>query len=148
MRGVTFQASGASTGVFRAARRGGARDQPALASLDMSLAPGFLLSRMRRPVMTPPSIDRPLLQKLADLARLHVPSDRQAALLQNLTRIVAAFDALRALPTPPPRPTETPTAAAPLREDQAEPPLPTDDVLANAPQRAGGMFVVPRVVDA
>ena len=98
--------------------------------------------------MPPPSIDRNLLHKLADLARLHVPADRQATVLQNLQRIVAAFDALRALPTPVAGPDAPPVAPSPLRPDVAEPPLSPDRVLANAPQQGGGMFVVPRVVDA
>jgi len=97
--------------------------------------------------MPPPPIDRHLLQKLADLSRLHVASERQATVLQNLQRIVAAFDALRALPTPSPDAANG-APGTPLRADVAEPALAPDDVLANAPQRAGGMFVVPRVVDA
>ena len=102
---------------------------------------------MPLPAMPPTTIDRNLLHKLADLARLHVPAERQSTVLQNLQRIVAAFDALRSLSTG-----TAPGAAAatgtPLRPDLAEAPLAVDQVLANAPQQAGGMFVVPRVVDA
>lgn len=94
----------------------------------------------------PPAIDRALLQKLADLARLHVPTERQPAVLQNLQRIVDAFAAVRTLPATP-EPGGAPLGLA-LRRDAAEAPLPLDQVLANAPQQAGGMFVVPRVVDA
>jgi Asp-tRNA(Asn)/Glu-tRNA(Gln) amidotransferase C subunit len=35
-----------------------------------------------------------------------------------------------------------------LREDRAEPPLPPDEALANAPEREGSAFVVPKVLDA
>ena len=96
--------------------------------------------------MNPPVVDRALLQHLAELARLHVPPERQAALLQNAQRVVQAFDALRDLPVPADAETAG-VEATPLRPDRAEPPLPLADVLANAPRTAGGMFVVPRVVD-
>jgi len=94
----------------------------------------------------PPSIDRALMQHLADLARLHIPAERQAALRERLERIVAAFSALQ-----PEQPASAPAAAAAglrLRTDGAELPLAVDAVLANAPQQAAGSFVVPRVIDA
>ncbi|MBX3462553.1 MAG: aspartyl/glutamyl-tRNA amidotransferase subunit C [Planctomycetes bacterium] len=96
---------------------------------------------------TPPVIDRNLLRHLAELARLHVPADRQEALLQQVQRVVEAFDAVRDLP-PASAPAPAPAlSAAPLRPDQPEAPLPLAEVLANAPVAAGGMFVVPRVVE-
>ncbi len=94
----------------------------------------------------PPSIDRALMQRLADLARLHLAADRQAVLRERLERIVAAFSALQeAAPADGTVPTPR---ALPLRADVAEPPLPPAQVLANAPRQAGDCFVVPRVVDA
>lgn len=96
--------------------------------------------------MNPPVVDRALIQHLAELARLHVPADRLATVLQNAQRVVEAFDALRDLPAEPgPDGADAPPTA--LRTDAAEPPLPLAEVLANAPRTAGGMFVVPRVVD-
>ena len=94
----------------------------------------------------PPTIDRALMQHLADLARLHIPAERQAALRERLERIVSAFSALQEADagdsTPPPgRP-------LPLRPDEAGAPLPVATVLANAPRHAADQFVVPRVVDA
>lgn len=94
----------------------------------------------------PPAIDRALLQKLADLARLHVPAERQPGVLQNLQRIVDAFAAVQTLPAAGEATASLRGVA--LRPDTAETPLPVEQVLANAPQQAGGMFVVPRVVDA
>jgi aspartyl-tRNA(Asn)/glutamyl-tRNA(Gln) amidotransferase subunit C len=35
-----------------------------------------------------------------------------------------------------------------LREDRAEPPLPPEEALANAPEREGSAFVVPKVLEA
>ncbi|MBL8727251.1 MAG: hypothetical protein JNM25_02395 [Planctomycetes bacterium] len=94
-----------------------------------------------------PAVDRALLQRLAELARLHVPAERQGEVLRSMQRVVAAFDALRELHDLP-LDAAAPTAGVPLRPDTAEPPLPLDEVLANARQTAAGMFVVPRVVDA
>jgi len=96
----------------------------------------------------PPAIDRAMVQNLADLARLHLPVERQDALLQRLQRIVLAFDALRQLPTE--QAPANPPSLAPLRlrPDVAEPPLPIAQVLANTRHHAAAAFVVPRVVDA
>lgn len=93
-----------------------------------------------------PSIDRALLQRLADLARLHVPAERQAEMLQNMQRVTAAFDALQDLREPAGEAAAA-LAPAPLRADEAETALTRDSVLANAPQVAADMFVVPRVVE-
>ncbi len=95
----------------------------------------------------PPPIDRTELQKLAELARLHVPAERVASVTQHLQRIVAAFDALRSGTEEAAQPPAA-TASLRLRQDVAEPPLSTDVVLRNAPRQAAGMFVVPRVVEA
>lgn len=92
-------------------------------------------------------IDRTELQRLCELARLHLPADREAALLGQLQRIVDAFGQLRAVDTSSLGDGAAPTAT-PLRADEPEAPLPTEAVLANAPQRAANCFVVPRVVDA
>lgn len=93
-----------------------------------------------------PVIDRNLVLRLAELARLHVPTERLATVLANAQRVVDAFGALRELPVAPTEP-DAGGATLRLRDDVAEPPLPLDDVLANAPRTAGGMFVVPRVVE-
>lgn len=94
----------------------------------------------------PPSIDRALMQHLADLARLHIPAERLPPLRERLERIVAAFSALQADSGPGAPPAGEPPLR--LRADVVEPPLALDMVLANAPQQAAGAFVVPRVIDA
>jgi aspartyl/glutamyl-tRNA(Asn/Gln) amidotransferase C subunit len=89
-----------------------------------------------------------MVQNLAELARLHLPVERQAVLLERLQRIVLAFDALRELPTDP-APTDL-RSMPPLglRPDVAEPALPVAQVFANTRHHAASAFVVPRVVDA
>ncbi|HZN40181.1 MAG TPA: hypothetical protein VFD82_15350 [Planctomycetota bacterium] len=89
-----------------------------------------------------------MVQNLADLARLHLPVERQAALLLRLQRIVLAFDTLRQLPTEqaPANPPALPPLG--LRPDVAEQALPLAQVFANTRHHAAAAFVVPRVVDA
>lgn len=94
----------------------------------------------------PVTIDRALMQHLADLARLHIPAERLPVLRERLERIVGAFQALQEADAT--ALVATPVAGTPLRADVAEPPLPVATVLANAPQQAGDAFVVPRVIDA
>ncbi len=95
----------------------------------------------------PPSLDRALMQHLAELARLHISPERMPILRQRLERILAGFSALQGVITA----ASTPIAEAsprPLREDRASEPLPVATVLANAPESAGSSFLVPRVIDA
>lgn len=97
----------------------------------------------------PPVIDRNLIQHLAELARLHIPAERQPELRARLERIIAAFSALD-----PSAAEVTASQLAPiqaplsLRTDRPESPLAVAVVLQNAPQQAAGSFVVPRVIDA
>lgn len=97
----------------------------------------------------PPVIDRNLIQHLAELARLHIPAERQPELRARLERIIAAFSALDPSAAAA---TARQAAAMPaplgLRADRPEPPLAVAVVLQNAPQQAAGSFVVPRVIDA
>lgn len=94
-------------------------------------------------------IDRTELQQLCDLARLHLPADREAEVLGQLQRIVGAFAALRRVDTSAVAADPGATSmATPLRADEPAAPLPGEEVLGNAPAVAAGSFVVPRVVDA
>lgn len=93
----------------------------------------------------PPVVDRVLLARLANLARLHVPREREPWLLEQLERIVVAFSTLQhAAPVKNEFPLDPPSA---LRPDLPEAPMAVADVLANAPAQAAQCFLVPRVVD-
>jgi aspartyl-tRNA(Asn)/glutamyl-tRNA(Gln) amidotransferase subunit C len=97
----------------------------------------------------PPSIDRALIQHLAELARLHIPAEQSGPLRQRLESIVNAFSALQDPDLAPPAATAAWSGLPlPLRPDIAGEPLPVATVLANAPQQAASAFVVPRVIDA
>lgn len=92
-------------------------------------------------------IDRALMLRLAELARLQVPADRLPILRERLERIVAAFQSLQDADDAGPPPSPPSVAPLRLRADEPGPALPTAMVFANAPARAGDHFVVPRVVE-
>ncbi len=97
----------------------------------------------------PPAIDRALMLHLADLARLHIPAERLPSLRARLERIVSAFSALQTVDGVSSRPAPAfGDLGLPTRPDVAGAPLAPAIVLQNAPQQAGGSFVVPRVIEA
>ena len=96
----------------------------------------------------PPAVDRALVRELAELARLQLDQAAETAAVARLQEILAAFDALAALPTaglvgdPYPLPLH-----ARLRPDFCEAPPAAPAILAGAPQQRAGAFLVPRVIE-
>ena len=91
-------------------------------------------------------IDRELVRRVARLAALDLGEGEDAALADDLTRVVEHFEALKSVPEEllPPLP-EAPRM--PLRADgPAGEPGERPFVGSNAPETAHGHFVVPRVV--
>ena len=98
-------------------------------------------------------IDRAMLQELCDLARLHVPKEREASVLARLQRVVDAFSGLGAAVPAGDRQRQLPQGPQELvpeamRQDRCATPMARAEVLSNAPRTAADAFVVPRVVDA
>jgi aspartyl-tRNA(Asn)/glutamyl-tRNA(Gln) amidotransferase subunit C len=93
-------------------------------------------------------IERGEVQRIADLARLELSDEEAERMRAELEAILAYVETLRELdlegvePTSHPLPMKTP-----LRDDRAEPPLAPERALANAPERDGFAFVVPKVLD-
>jgi aspartyl-tRNA(Asn)/glutamyl-tRNA(Gln) amidotransferase subunit C len=85
---------------------------------------------------------------VARLARLHLTDDESERLREQLSAILSYIDKLRALDTEQVEPT---SHAVPLvnvmRDDAPEPCLPAEDMLANAPDRQGDFFRVPRIIE-
>jgi len=91
-------------------------------------------------------IDGGLVRRMARLAAMDVTDGEAARLAEELSRVLDHFDAIRAVPDDllPPVPDAPP---APLRDDvPSSGPGERAYVAANAPERARGHFVVPRVV--
>lgn len=89
------------------------------------------------------------VEHIALLSRLEL-SDAERERAQNeLSQILGYFEALSKLDTHGVEPT---MHALPicnvLRKDEVRPGLSRDEALQNAPESAGGMFQVPRVVEA
>jgi aspartyl-tRNA(Asn)/glutamyl-tRNA(Gln) amidotransferase subunit C len=98
--------------------------------------------------MTEQNVDRALVRQLAELARLHLPAEREQAACTQLEKVLAAFRALAAVDTAGVEPTSYPLPLPMrLRADAPGAVLAPEEVLANAPRQAAGAFVVPRVVE-
>ena len=93
-------------------------------------------------------IDRGTVQKIAALARLQVDSAEEERFVRELQAILSYVEQLQALDVTGIEPTSTVIAGAPpsLRADEERPSDVRDEVLAQAPDRDGDYFRVPRVV--
>jgi aspartyl-tRNA(Asn)/glutamyl-tRNA(Gln) amidotransferase subunit C len=93
-------------------------------------------------------ISRADVEHVARLARLQLGDDELEQIRAQLSAILTYIDKLRALDTAGVEPT---SHAVPLvnvlREDEVEPSFPRDEMLANAPDRAGEFFRVPRIIE-
>ena len=84
----------------------------------------------------------------AHLARLALTPDEEKKLGAQLGNILGYIEKLRELDVSGVEPT---AHAVPLvnvtRADEIRPSLPHEDALRNAPRQAGGLFIVPKVVE-
>jgi aspartyl-tRNA(Asn)/glutamyl-tRNA(Gln) amidotransferase subunit C len=93
-------------------------------------------------------ISREDVEHVARLARLALSDAEKDRMREQLNAILAHIDALRAVDTAGVAPT---SHAVPvvnvMRDDEPRPCLPQDAALANAPDRAGEFFRVPRIIE-
>jgi aspartyl-tRNA(Asn)/glutamyl-tRNA(Gln) amidotransferase subunit C len=93
-------------------------------------------------------MSRAEVEHVARLARLHLTDDELERMRTQLDAILAYIDKLAALDVEGVEPT---SHAVPLvnvmRDDEARPGLAQSDALANAPDRAGEFFRVPRIIE-
>lgn len=93
-------------------------------------------------------IDEQIVRRTARLARLDLSDDEVALFTTQLARIVAYVRQIESLDTEGIEPLSHPLPiAAVLREDVPRESLDPEAALANAPQRHGPYFRVPRVLD-
>jgi len=85
---------------------------------------------------------------VAHLARLHLTPDEEKKLGAQLGGILGYIEKLKELDVTNVEPT---AHAVPLvnvtRSDEVRPSLPHDDALRNAPAKANGLFMVPKIVE-
>lgn len=88
------------------------------------------------------------VRHVANLARLALSAEEEARLLTQLSAILDAVEALDEVDTTGVPPTASVAAAGgPPRPDVPGGMWATEDVLANAPQRVGTSFALPRVLE-
>ena len=93
-------------------------------------------------------IQRKDVEHVARLARLALTDAEIERMREQLNGILAYIEKLNELDTSDVEPT---SHAVPLvnvmRDDEAGPCLPREEALANAPDRAGDFFRVPRIIE-
>lgn len=98
--------------------------------------------------MPEPKITIAEVEHVARLARLDLAPEEKERMRSQLDAILTYIDKLRQLPTEGVEPT---SHAIPIvnvmREDEVRPSYPVTDMLANAPEREGDLFRVPKIIE-
>ena len=93
-------------------------------------------------------IGREDVVRVARLARLALTDAELETMREQLNAILAHIDALKAVDTAGIEPT---SHAVPqfnvMRDDEPRPSFPQEEMLANAPDRSGAFFRVPRIIE-
>jgi aspartyl-tRNA(Asn)/glutamyl-tRNA(Gln) amidotransferase subunit C len=93
-------------------------------------------------------ISREDVEHVARLARLALTPEELERMRNQLNSILVHIDALKAVNTAGVEPTSHAVPAFNvMRDDEPTPCLPADVMLANAPDRAGEFFRVPRIIE-
>lgn len=93
-------------------------------------------------------IDRPLLDKIAHLARLEFDEKDSGKMMQDMTAIVNWVEKLNEVNTDGVEPLTTMSHEVNvLREDELKEHLPHEEALKNAPKRDADYFRVPKVLE-
>ena len=94
------------------------------------------------------SVDKATVARIARLARINVPEDRQEQLVGELNGILDWIAELDEVDTGAVEPLASVTGhGLPRRSDEVTDGNRVDEVLANVPETAGGFFIVPKVVE-
>lgn len=94
------------------------------------------------------SIDKATVAHIARLARIELPEDHREAVARELNNILAWVEQLSEVDTDGVEPmTSVVEVALPQRADEVTDGDRADEILANAPRREDGYFVVPKVVE-
>jgi len=94
------------------------------------------------------ALDTDTVRRIARLARIRVPDDELPTLADELSRIMDWIEQLNAVDTSNIEPmTSVADIRLPQREDKVTDGGAPEKVLANAPDRQGNFFAVPKVVE-
>jgi aspartyl-tRNA(Asn)/glutamyl-tRNA(Gln) amidotransferase subunit C len=85
---------------------------------------------------------------VAHLARLSLSPEEEQKLGAQLNNIIGFVEQLKSVDVSSVEPTAhaVPTVNV-TRADEVRPSIPHEDALRNAPKKAGGLFVVPKIVE-
>jgi len=90
------------------------------------------------------------VRRIAALARLELSPEEEQVFAGQLSAILDYVEQLKALDVSGVEPMTHALAAGeavPLRDDEVRPSLPVGEALANAPERDGSCFKVPRIIE-
>ena len=88
------------------------------------------------------------VEKVASLARLHVTESEKDTFAKQLSQVLTHVEQLSRYDTAGIAPTTTVMGQVNVfRDDMVRPSLPVDQALANAPEREGDGFGVPRIIE-
>jgi aspartyl-tRNA(Asn)/glutamyl-tRNA(Gln) amidotransferase subunit C len=88
------------------------------------------------------------VEKVAKLARLELTEAEKDAFGRQLSSILTYMEKLNTYDTTGVEPTATVLGEVNVfREDEVRPSLPADRALANAPEQADGLFIVPKILE-
>ena len=94
------------------------------------------------------AIDAATVRRVAKLARIREPNERLEPLAQELSSILGWIEQLNEVDVEGVEPMASSEAVKlPMREDVVTDGGDADAILANAPAKADGFFVVPKVVE-
>ncbi len=94
------------------------------------------------------SLDAATVRRIADLARIRVPEDQLDAMGRELSTILGWIEQLEEVDTEGVAPmTGVGDFPLPMRKDSVTDGGDPEAILANAPDRAGAFFAVPKVVE-
>ena len=98
--------------------------------------------------MAEPKITMKEVDHVARLSRLTLTDSEKERMRRELDGILSYIDKLRALDTAgvPPTSHAVPMTNV-MREDEPRPSLSQDEMLANAPDRSGEFFRVPKIIE-
>lgn len=93
-------------------------------------------------------ITQETLHKIADLARLEIKPEEEAALLNGLDEVLNWMDQLKEVNTDGVEPlTHISGEVNVWREDKSEPTITRDQAFASSPSHTGQYFKVPKVLE-
>lgn len=98
--------------------------------------------------MTEAKITKAEVEHVARLARLDLDEDAKERMRSQLDSILTYIDQLRELDTEgvPPTSHAIPMVNV-MREDEVRPSSPLEAMLANAPERDGNLFRIPKIIE-